>query len=153
MSNDDALFEQSMRNLRDAARIAEGRDRPDRHDIAESCRWAESRLRHYRDRDANGALSTPALAALRARLLDRRTMPRRQEAIGGQTFDYVQLDEVIGHIDALLTTTGGVAPAPPDDLVAVVRDVVKVWTDNTTWNKRMAAIKRLAAFPLPEVTR
>lgn len=49
---EDEFFEDQMRNLLIAARIAEGRDRPDRHDIGDACRWAESRLRHYRDKEA-----------------------------------------------------------------------------------------------------
>ncbi len=57
---------------------------------------------------------------------------------------------VVDLVLAALSTPAPVA-APPADLVAIVRDVVKVWTGNTTWNDRMAAIKRLAAFPLPEV--
>ncbi len=55
----DQMFAHQMRNLRYAATIAEGRDRPDRDDIAESCRWAASRLTHYRDQEA-AALSRPA---------------------------------------------------------------------------------------------
>ena len=47
----DQMFDAQMRNLRYAATIAEGRDRPDRDDIAESCRWAASRLKHYREQD------------------------------------------------------------------------------------------------------
>jgi hypothetical protein len=48
----DDLFEQQLKNLREAARSIERRDRPDAHDIAESCRWAASRLTDYRAQDA-----------------------------------------------------------------------------------------------------
>lgn len=69
MSRDKAeqMFDQQMRNLRYAATIVEGRDRPDRDDIAESCRWAESRLRHYRERDAALSSAPPDLELLRKR--------------------------------------------------------------------------------------
>lgn len=60
MNTNDDLFEQHLKNLRQAARSIELRDRPDAHDIAESCRWAASRLTHYREQDA--AKATEPLA-------------------------------------------------------------------------------------------
>lgn len=52
---DEELFEDHLRNLRLAATIVEWRDRPDKHDIADACRWAASMLRHYREQDAAAA--------------------------------------------------------------------------------------------------
>lgn len=52
---DDELFEQQMKNLREAARSMRFRDRPDRDDIIDSCRWAESRLRRYREQESAAA--------------------------------------------------------------------------------------------------
>lgn len=53
-------FGVQMRNLERAAHTAEHSRRPDRDDIAESCRWAASRLTHYRDQEA-AALRAPAV--------------------------------------------------------------------------------------------
>ncbi len=102
--------------------------------------------------------ATP-LGRLRALLTNRRTMPVREEYLGGQRTNYVQLDTVLGHLDNVQAAQAPPASDPPG-LREAVAEFQRAHADyqrakhedvgqEVAWAARKAARNAVLAYPLP----